>query len=221
MTSRASGPTLRAVPSRNTRWALSAAPVVISSFAFTSTPTWRTRSTSAGGLPSGPPTVAEVTPTRCAEAAVATSARAADIASTLAPLLPAASSRRLPKPLAGRTRNGMAGHRACGKERGGHKPVAYGRFVFARWGLWPSAAFSRFRASQRAFLLLTRRHRLLGHVVRVIGHVIVCGRHRPCGIRRADHRRRTGLRTESKPVKRLGHHRRAARARAGPGLARS
>ena len=86
------------------------------------------------------------------------------------------------------------------KERGGHKTVAYGRFVSrgAACGLRPQHTTpGPFRASQRTPLLLTRRHRLLGHVVRVIGHVIVCGRHGPCGIRRADHRRSTGLRAAS------------------------
>ena len=76
-----------------------------------------------------------------------------------------------------------------------------------------------FRASQRTSLLLTRRHRLLGHVVRVIGHVIVCGRHGPCGIRRADHRRSTGLRAASTALERAGCRGRAAGSCAGPRLA--
>src|SRR5476649_2943736 len=64
MVSCAFGPTVSEVPSRNTRWARSLAPVRITSFAWTSMPMRSTRSASAGGLPSGSPSVAEVTPTR-------------------------------------------------------------------------------------------------------------------------------------------------------------
>src|SRR5471030_48879 len=64
MVSWAFGPTVSAVPSRNTRWARSFAPVRITSLACTSMPMRSMRSASAGGLPSGSPSVAEVTPTR-------------------------------------------------------------------------------------------------------------------------------------------------------------
>src|SRR5260221_13786380 len=68
MVSCAFGPTVTDVPSRNTRWARSFAPVVIASLACTSMPMRRMRSASDGGLPSGSPSVAEVTPTRASAA---------------------------------------------------------------------------------------------------------------------------------------------------------
>src|SRR5471032_1442272 len=64
MVSCAFGPTVSEVPSRNTRCARSLAPVQITSLACTSMPMRSTRSASCGGLPSGSPSVAEVTPTR-------------------------------------------------------------------------------------------------------------------------------------------------------------
>src|SRR5437879_9344766 len=75
MVSRACGPTVIEEPSRKSRCARSLAPVVTTSLACTSTPTCSTRSAWAGGLPVGPPVVAEVTPTR--GSATAGTARAA------------------------------------------------------------------------------------------------------------------------------------------------
>ena len=66
MVSCALGPTVSEVPSRNTRWARSRVLVVMTSLACTSMPMRNTRSASVGGLPSGSPSVAEVTPTRAA-----------------------------------------------------------------------------------------------------------------------------------------------------------
>jgi hypothetical protein len=68
MVSCAFGPTVSDVPSMKTRWARSLALVVMTSFACRSMPTRSTRPGSLGGLPSGSPSVAEVTPTRAAVA---------------------------------------------------------------------------------------------------------------------------------------------------------
>src|SRR5262249_8276683 len=62
MVKRAFGPTVRALPSRNTRCARSLADVVTSSLACTSIPMRRMRSFSLGGLPRGSPSALDVTP---------------------------------------------------------------------------------------------------------------------------------------------------------------
>jgi len=64
-------PTVRPEPSRKTRCARSAGPVVTRSLPKTSMPTRRVRAGCAGGVPRGSPLAADVTPTCCADAAVA------------------------------------------------------------------------------------------------------------------------------------------------------
>ena len=70
------GPTVSAVPSKNTRWARSFSFVLTRSLAWMSMPTRNTRSGSAGGWPRGSPAVTEVTPTLARQGAARLSAAA-------------------------------------------------------------------------------------------------------------------------------------------------